>query len=119
MLHLCYNENEVLYLTMTKDHKNFSKVADLTVDRIKLKNAESLKFCETNIAKRRWLIPLLRHGCVLRTVFERRRRSTTETMLVDEMKGKKYKNEEKCQNYVIKTCVLNVYQRLFVMCHKE
>ena len=75
--HLCYNENEVLYLTMTKDYKNFSKVADLAVGRVKLKNVESPKFCETDIAKRRWLIHLLRRGCVLRTVFERRRRLTS------------------------------------------
>ena len=76
---------------MTTAYKNFSKVADLTVERIKLKNAESLKFCETDIAKRRWLIHILRRVCVLRTAFERRKRSTTETMLVDEIKRKKYK----------------------------
>ena len=39
---------------MTKDaYKNFSKVADLTVERVKLKNVENPKSCETNIAKRR------------------------------------------------------------------
>ena len=32
---------------MTKDYKNFSKVADLAVERAKLKNVESPKFCET------------------------------------------------------------------------
>ena len=50
--HLYYNENEVLCLKMIKevDYKNFSKVADLTVERVKrtekLKNAESPKSCE-------------------------------------------------------------------------
>ena len=40
---------------MTKDgYKNFSKVAVLTVERVKLKNVENLKSCETNIAKRRY-----------------------------------------------------------------
>ena len=40
---------------MTKDgYKNFSKVADLTVERVKLKNVESRKSCETDIAKRRY-----------------------------------------------------------------
>ena len=87
--YLWYNENKVLYLSIAKDYKNFSKVADLAVERVKLKNVESPKFCETDIAKRRWLIHLLRCGCVLRTVFERRRRSTSETMLVDEIKRKK------------------------------
>ena len=39
---------------MTKDaYKNISKVADLTVERVKLKNVENPKSCETNIAKRR------------------------------------------------------------------
>ena len=39
---------------MTKDAcKNISKVADLTVERVKLKNVENPKSCETNIAKRR------------------------------------------------------------------
>ena len=74
---------------MTKDYKNFSKVGDLAVERVKLKNEESPKFCETDIAKRRWLIHFLRCGCVLRTVFERRRRSTSKTMLVDEIIRKK------------------------------
>ena len=78
MFRLCYNKNKVLYLTMTKDYKNFSKVADLAVERAKLKNVESPKFCETDIAKRRWLIHLLECGCVLRTVFERKRRSTVK-----------------------------------------
>ena len=70
--------NEVLYLTMTKevDYKNFSKVVDLTVKKVKLKNVESLNFVKpkvlTDITKRRWLIHTLRHDCVLRTVFERR-----------------------------------------------
>ena len=45
--HLCYNKNKVLYLTMTKDYKNFSKVADVAVEQVKLKNVESPKFCET------------------------------------------------------------------------
>ena len=72
---------------MTKDgYKNFSKVADLTVERVKLKNVESPKSCETDIAKRRWLIYILRR--VVRTVFERRR-STSETMLVDEIESTK------------------------------
>ena len=41
--------NEVLYLTTTKevDYKIFSKVADLTVERVKLTIAESPKSCET------------------------------------------------------------------------
>ena len=103
---LCYNKNKVLYLTMTKGYKNFSKVADLVVERVKLKNVESPKFCETNITKRRWLTNLLRCGGVLRTVFERRKRSTSETMLVDEVKSKKYKNKEKCRNYVIRNLSL-------------
>ena len=39
---------------MTKDaYKNISKIADLTVERVKLKNVENPKSCETNIAKRR------------------------------------------------------------------
>ena len=87
---------------MTKDYKNFSKVADLSVERVKLKNVESLKSCETDIARRRWLIHILRRGCVVRTVFERRRRSTSKTMLVDKI-------EEKCRNYVIRNLCLNVY----------
>ena len=76
---------------MAKDYKNFSKVADLTVERVKLKNVESRKSCETDITKRRWLIHSLRLGCVVRTVFERRRRSTSETMLVDEIESTKMK----------------------------
>ena len=40
---------------MTKDgYKNFSKVAVLTVERVKLKNVENPKSCEINIAKRRY-----------------------------------------------------------------
>ena len=89
---------------MTTDYKNFSKIANLAVERIKLKNVERSKFCETDIAKRRWLIHNLRR--VLRTVFERRRRSTSETMLVDEIKRKKCKNEEKCRNDVIRNLCL-------------
>ena len=90
---------------MTKNYKNFSKVADLTVERVKLKNVESPKSCETDIAKRRWLIYILKHGCVVRRVFEKRRRSTSETMLVDEIESTKIK--EKCRNYVIRNlCVL-------------
>ena len=52
--HLGYNENEILYLTMTKefDYKNFSKIADLTVDRVKLPIAESPKSCETKSINR-------------------------------------------------------------------
>ena len=87
--HLCCNKNKVLCLTVTKDYQNFSKVADLTVKRVKLKNVESPKSCETDIAKRKWLIHILRRGCVVRTVFERRRRSTSETMLVDEIESTK------------------------------
>ena len=46
---------------MTKDgYKNFSKVAVLTVERVKLKNVENPKSCETNIAKRRYT-PFKRH----------------------------------------------------------
>ena len=82
--HICYNKNKVLCLTVIKGYKNFSKVADL-----KLKNVESPKFCETDIAKRRWLIYILRRGYVVRTVFERRRCSTSETMLVDEIERTK------------------------------
>ena len=39
---------EVLYLTMTKEvnYKNFSKIADLTIERVKLTTAESFKSCE-------------------------------------------------------------------------
>ena len=102
---------------MTKDYQNFSKVPHLTVERVKLKNVESRKSCETDIAKRRWLIHSLRHGCLVRTVFERRRRLTSETMLVDEIESTKI--EEKCRNYVIRNLCLNVYQILFVMCYKE
>ena len=51
--YLCYNKNKVLYLMITKDYENFSKITDLAVERVKLKNVESPKFCETNIAKRR------------------------------------------------------------------
>ena len=74
---------------MTKDCKYFSKVTDLTVERVKLKNVESPKSRETDIAKRRWLIHILRRGCVVRTVFERRRHSTSETMLVDKIESTK------------------------------
>ena len=73
---------------MTKDYKNFSKVANLAVERVKLKNVERSKFCKTDIAKRRWFIHILRR--VLRTVFERRR-STSETMQVDEIESAKMK----------------------------
>ena len=40
--------NEVLYLTITKEvnYKNFSKVADLTVERVKLTATESPRSCE-------------------------------------------------------------------------
>ena len=90
---------------MTKDYKNFSEVANLAVERVKLKNVERSKFCETDIAKRRWLIHISRR--VLRTVFERRRRSTSgRTMLVDEIKRKKCKNEKKCRNDVIRNLCL-------------
>ena len=89
---------------------NFYKIANLAVERVKLKNVIRSKFCETNIAKRRWLIHILRR--VLRTVFERRRRSTSETLLVDEIKRKKCKNEEKCGNDVIRNlcfeCLLKI-----------
>ena len=44
---LCYNKSKVLYLTMTKDYRNFYKVADLPIERVRLKNVESPKFCET------------------------------------------------------------------------
>ena len=37
---------------MTKDYKNFSKVADLAVEQVKLKNVESPKFCETKTINR-------------------------------------------------------------------
>ena len=37
---------------MTKDYKNFSKIADLAVERVKLKTAESPKFCETPISRK-------------------------------------------------------------------
>ena len=37
---------------MTKDYKNFSKVTDLAVERVKLKNVESPKFCETKTINR-------------------------------------------------------------------
>ena len=50
--HLCYNKNKVLYRTITNDYKNFSMVADIAVKQVKLKNVESPKFCETDIAKR-------------------------------------------------------------------
>ena len=97
--HLCYNENEVFYLTMTKvvDYENFSKVVDLTVEGVKLKNVESSKFCETESSNRyhekkiahthfkTWL-------CVKNSVREKNERClTSETMLVDEIKPKKYK----------------------------
>ena len=40
--------NEVLYLTITKEvnYKNFFKVADLTVERVKLTATESPRSCE-------------------------------------------------------------------------
>ena len=101
---LCYNKNKVLCLTMTKDYKNFCKVADPTVKRVKLKNVESSKSCETDMAKRRWLIHILRRGYMLRTVFERRRRSTSETMLWVKLKAQK--TEEKFRNYVIRNLCL-------------
>ena len=50
--HLCYNKNKVLYLTMTKDYKNFSKVADLAVERVAWTTAESPKFFETETMNR-------------------------------------------------------------------
>ena len=37
---------------MTKDYKNFSKIADLAVERVKLKTAESPKFCEPPISRK-------------------------------------------------------------------
>ena len=84
---------------MTKDYKNFSKASNLAVERVKLKNAERPKFCTTETINRynekKWLIHILRCDCMLRTVFERRRRSTSETMLVDEIKHKSTKSEEK------------------------
>ena len=87
--HLCYNKNKVLYLTLTKeiDYKNFSKVADLAVERVMWTTAKSPKFCETDIAKRRWLIHISRRGCVIRAVFERRRCLTGGTTLVHEIKN--------------------------------
>ena len=79
---------------MTKDYKNFSKVANLAVERVKFKNPGKPKFCETETVntynKRRCVIHILRRGRVLRIVFERRRCSTSESMLVDEIKHKKY-----------------------------
>ena len=51
-LHLCYNKNKVLYLTITKDYKNFSKVTNSAVERVKLKNVEIPKFCETETINR-------------------------------------------------------------------
>ena len=72
--------NEVLYLTMTKeiDCKNFPKIADLTVEGVKLKYAESPKSCEENTEtinryqeKKRWLRHILRHDCELRIMFEK------------------------------------------------
>ena len=52
--HLCYNENKVLYLTMTKEvnYKNFSKIADLTVKSVNLLIANSPKSCETKSINR-------------------------------------------------------------------
>ena len=50
--HFCCNKNKVLYLTITKDYKNFSKVTDLAVEPVKLKNVESFKFCETETINR-------------------------------------------------------------------
>ena len=82
---------------MTKEIENFSKVADLAVERVKLKNVESSKFCETKTVnryreKKMAYAPFKTWFCV-KTMFERRRRSTSETMLVDEIKRKKQKEE--------------------------
>ena len=82
---------------MTKeiDNKNFSKAADLAVERVGLKNVESPKFCEADTINRyrekkmAHTVHLLRCSGVSRTVFERRRRSTSEAVLVDEIKCKK------------------------------
>ena len=72
---------------MTKDgYMNFSKVADLTVERVKLKNVENPKSCETNIAKRR-CTPFKRR--VKQRL--RRRRSTSETMWWIKLKVQKLK----------------------------
>ena len=37
---------------MTKDYKNFFKVADLDVERVNLKNVERPEFCETETINR-------------------------------------------------------------------
>ena len=77
---------------MSKEVKNFYKIVDLTVERVKLSIAESPKSSETKITdirKRIWLIHILRHGCVLRTVLERRRHLTGGTMMVGETKNEK------------------------------
>ena len=39
-------------MTKEVDYENFSKVVDLTVKRVKLKNVESTKFCKTESIKR-------------------------------------------------------------------
>ena len=101
-------------MTKKVDYKNFSKIADLTVERVELKNGESLKFCETETINRyrekkmvctcfkTWL-------CARNSVREKNeRRLTGGTILVDEIKLKNYKNEENCRNYVIRNLCLEL-----------
>ena len=73
--------NEVLFPTMPKevDYKNFSKVADLTVEEVKQKLQKVLNFVNkrpkvlTGARKTKEDdIHILRHGCVLRTELEKR-----------------------------------------------
>ena len=88
------------------DYKNFFKVADLTVERIKLKNAESPKFCEIESIyqyhEKKMVDTHYKTRLRVRTVFERRRCLTGGTTMVDEIKSEKaQKNEEKRRNDVI------------------
>ena len=57
---------------MTEDYKNFSKVADLAVERVRLKNVESHKFCETDIAKKMAHTPFKIWLCVKNSVQEKK-----------------------------------------------
>ena len=97
---------------MTKDYKNFSKVADLAVERAKLKNVESPKFWETETInqyrEKKMAYTLFKTSlCVKNSVREKNvERSTSETMLMDEIKRKKV---QKMKRSVGITCVLNVY----------
>ena len=86
-------------MTKEVDYKNFFKVADLTVERIKLKNVESPRFCETESInqyhEKKMVDTHFKTRLHVKTVFERRC-LTGGTTVIDEIKSKKaQKNEEK------------------------